>query len=315
MPPTAAKRKAVPPRGLPRPGAMPQIRGAGRGGRGGVPAPGTPLALMPLPAAAAAGVSRVLERRRSEPEPSDAIEADDDYGSDEEPPPAKRRRKHGNDAKAINCRRQRCARTSDIFHWAAYDVTVNPDGTVIAKPSGDVCEDCMKTYLQCGFELIGTLDEVLEKCNANVDVDNGFILAERRRTGATPMTHVQSEVNKGLSTGVRALVRMKGLTPSEFEIRFGITHVIAKRKLQDLLHPVTGTGFKGILLMDDGSMTHLGITYEFWKEISVQKRDIHLPWEQHFMEEHAKNLFDDLTLPSKDEDPEVTLYRSILCFL
>lgn len=205
------------------------------------------------------------------------------------------------------CRRKSCQQMPKEDDWGNYDSKFYSDGRVVKKAIGDVCGGCLDDYLAGGFEMDGTVEQVLDKCNTDADMNRRFILVGRRRRGLDRTTHIRSNVKKTKKTGLTAKVKLRGLTSKQFKSRFNKTTAQAKKKMRDLPHP-NGSNYKGILVKDDGSLGSLGVRYSYKKEVEIVKDDLHLESKDHWMENQADQLMDDLTMPSRDEDKEVSLF-------
>ena len=88
--------------------------------------------------------------------------------------------------------------------------------------------------------------------------------------------------------------------------RFNKTYVENQRSLKDLPHP-DGSRFKGILVLDDGTLGDLGVRYRFFRRLSAWNSEVHQKLEDHIVQDSAEKIFDELTQPSKAEDSEVTV--------
>lgn len=207
-------------------------------------------------------------------------------------------------SKAKCCRRATCKMPPNPDNWGEYDTKMTKDGRVTKTPVGEVCGNCVSTYLKGGFELSGTLAQVIDLCNQDGETNRKFTLADRRRLGQDSILHVQNEVSKLLDTGMSVKVKLRGLTPAQFLSRFEKTPQQAKRKIRSLPHP-SGANYKGVMVIDDGTLGGRGFHYSYKKSIKVGKKEYHMPHTEHLLENQAQELFDDLLLPSKDEDPEV----------
>ena len=102
---------------------------------------------------------------------------------------------------------------------------------------------------------------MLDKGGVDEDLNNRFILADRRRRGVDRVRHVQAQVAKKHSEGLDMAIPMVGLTPLEFIEWKGFSHEDVDRKFRDLPHPTHADSFKGIIVPDDGTIGSRGITY------------------------------------------------------
>jgi hypothetical protein len=203
------------------------------------------------------------------------------------------------------CRRKSCGAQPNPDFWGDYETKIDKGGKVSSKPIGDVCGGCVITYTKGGFEVSGELEEVLDKCGVDEDLNNSFILADRRRRGVDRVHHVQAQVTKKHSEGLDMAIPMVGLTPLEFSEWKGFSHEDVGRKLKDLPHPTHANSFKGIIVPDDGTLGSKGIKYTYWRRIESSLTHFVLPKEEHHMEDQAWGIFDEITQPLKDEDLEV----------
>ena len=79
------------------------------------------------------------------------------------------------------CRRNSCANVPGKHMWAKY-----ADGGKKKEdraPVGDSCANCALTWAECGYWTKGEISDVLEQCNSNKELDQDFVLADRRRMG------------------------------------------------------------------------------------------------------------------------------------
>jgi hypothetical protein len=210
----------------------------------------------------------------------------------------------GKSKQAKPCRRKSCGALPNPDLWGDYESKISKDGKVSSKPIGDVCGGCVLTYTSGGFEVIGELEEVLDRCSTDEDFNQRFIIADRRRRGNERVHHIQAQVGKKFSEGLDMAIPMVGLTPTEFAEWKGFSHEAVGRKLKDLPHP-NHSSFKGTIVRDDGTLGDNGVKYRLWRRIEVSLEHLVLPRQEHIMEDQAWDLFDELVAPLKDEDPEV----------
>jgi hypothetical protein len=203
------------------------------------------------------------------------------------------------------CRRKSCSAQPNPDSWGDYETKIEKNGKVVSKPIGDVCGGCVLTYSKGGFEISGELEEVLDKCGVDEDLNNSFILADRRRRGVDRVHHVQAQVTKRHSEGLDMAIPMVGLTPQEFFEWKGFSHEDVGRKLKDLPHPAHNNSFKGIIVPDDGTLGSKGVTYKYWRRVESSLEHFVLPKDEHVLEDQAWDVYDEITQPLKDEDSEV----------
>lgn len=108
---------------------------------------------------------------------------------------------------------------------------------------------------------------------------------------------------------LRSTLKVRGLKPEDFEARFGCSPKEAGFVLRDLRHPFSKARYKGILVIDDGSLGTCGIFYELVETIELSKDETYLNPAEQLRATQAHDYYAYLMSPSV-EDQDMKMVRN-----
>ena len=215
---------------------------------------------------------------------------------------------------SLVCKRKACLKAyEDHGAWGDFCITTKKQGgrVVVTKDAtGDCCFDCDRVYYK-GFQDLGSRDEVLIKCNTEPPVEAKFadakLLLDQEIKPFYPC-----DVTRNVGSGVRALVRKRGLTADECQEFFKEPHTKSKRTLQNLLSPHTPEKhFQGIVVDDHPELQqqNKGVIYEYCINVSSEKVDYKFLQENQLRGDQADCVWKALTSASQMESQDCKVMR------